>query len=334
MDQESLAHLERIEAIVASLASLPWIGEEERGVIARVLLDFDAEYWTFTRYLSLPLYEELRQLLGQVEAAACLAKRPRMAVVMPVHRATEALLRPALQSLRNQVGVAIECLISVDGEPADLALVEALLADFGEDENWRASVFFGEVNRGVGMCRNRALREITSPYFTLLDDDDLFHPLRCLHGWLLLALQGVPLLSTSWSRVSMSQRKIVLINNSMVHCGLNSFIAATDLLSTYGYMADLRYFEDSEYMQRLQYFGVPRVSTAVVGHYLHTEPSPNHVSLASHWRQEVHPIEGHPYLCGSVVAAINEECLGYEQEFRRRYVEALAESLRRSFPAA
>jgi hypothetical protein len=48
----------------------------------------------------------------------------------------------------------------------------------------------------------------------------------------------------------------------------------------------------------------------------------------------VHPIEGHPYLCGSVVAAINEECLGYEHEFRRRYVEALAESLRRSFPAA
>jgi glycosyltransferase involved in cell wall biosynthesis len=334
MDQESLDHLERIEAIVASLAALPWIGEEERGLIARVLLDFDAEYWTFTRYLSLPLYEELRQLLGGVEAAACLQKRPRMAVVMPVHRASEALLRPALQSLRNQVGVAIECLISVDGEQADLALVQALLADFGEDERWRASVFFGEVNRGVGMCRNRALREITSPFFTLLDDDDLFHPLRCLHGWLLLALQGVPLLSTSWSRVSMSQRKIVIINNSLVHCGLNSFIAATDLLSTYGYMADLRFFEDSEYMQRLQYFGVPRVSTAVVGHYLHTEPRADYVSLASHWRQEVHPIEGHPYLCGSVVAAINEECLGYEQEYRRLYGEALAEGLRRYFPAA
>ena len=62
MDQESLDHLERIEAIVASLDALPWIGEEERGWIAQVLLDFDAEYWTFTRYLSLPLYEELRQL--------------------------------------------------------------------------------------------------------------------------------------------------------------------------------------------------------------------------------------------------------------------------------
>ena len=337
MNTEHLIHLDRIAAVVDSLRPIPWMEVAELEQISLRLLDFDSSHWPFLRVLSFPLYAELTALLASGEALPHLKSRPRIAVVMPVYAPRRDLLKAALASLRGQVGVAIDCLISVDGRVEDRELVEQVVAELeaaGDDSHWRVSVFLLERNRGVGMCRNRALREITSPFFTLLDDDDLFHPLRCLHGWLLLALQGVPLLSTSWSRVSMSQRKIVLINNSLVHCGLNSFIAATDLLSTYGYMADLRFFEDSEYMQRLQYFGVPSVSTAAVGHYLHTEPSPDHVSLASPWRQEVHPIEGHPYLCGSVVAAINEECLGYEQEYRRRYGEALAEGLRRCFPAA
>jgi len=333
MDPDFLEHFERLDAMAAALVALPWMGSEESGAIAGVLLDFDAEYWTFTNYLSLPLYQELQSLLTQAGVVGCSPERPTLAVVMPVHKAKEPLLRSALRSLKQQVGVAIECLISVDGHQADLELVQRLLGELGEDgEHWKASVFFCEQNRGVGMCRNRALREITSPSFTLLDADDLFHPLRCLHGWLLMRLHAVPLVSTSWSRVSMSQKKIVLINNSLVSCGMNSFIAATDLLGTYGYMADLRYYEDTEYMQRLQFFQVPMLSSAIVGHYLHTEPHPDHVSLASRWRREVHPIEGHPYLFGSVIAAIDEECAGYEQSFRQRYQQALADGLARAFP--
>jgi hypothetical protein len=98
----------------------------------------------------------------------------------------------------------------------------------------------------------------------------------------------------------------VLINNSLTNCGLNSFLASSDLLASYGYLADLRYYEDSEYMQGLQFFQVPHLSSAAVGHYLHTEPHPDYVSLASPWRLEVHAIEDHPYLCGSVVAAASE----------------------------
>lgn len=332
MDPAFLTHLERLDAMAAALRTLPWIDPEEQGVIARILLDFDAEYWTFVRYLSLPLYEELQGLLSNSSMEGW-RQRPALAVVIPVHRPSEHLLRSALRSLRQQVGVAIECLISVDGRQEDLDLVHRLLTEQGgEEEHWKASVFFSEVNRGVGKCRNRALREITSRWFTLLDDDDVFHPLRCLHGWLLMHLHGVPLVSTSWSRVSMSQKKIVLINNSLVNCGVNSFIAATDLLGTYGYMADLRYFEDTEYMQRLQFFQVPMMSSAKVGHYLHTEPNPEYLSLASRWRQEVHPIEGHPYLCGSVIGGIDEECAGYERDYQRRYREALAEGLARAFP--
>jgi Glycosyl transferase family 2 len=332
MDPDFLTHLERLDAMAAALGTLPWIDPEEQGVIGRILLDFDAEYWTFVRYLSLPLYQELQGLLSNPGVEGW-RQRPALAVVIPVHRPTENLLRAALRSLRQQVGVTIECLISVDGNREDLDLVHRLLGELGgEEEHWKVSVFFSEENRGVGQCRNRALREITSPCFTLLDDDDLFHPLRCLHGWLLMQLQGVPLVCTSWSRVSMSQKKIVLINNSLVNCGVNSFIAATDLLGSYGYMADLRYFEDTEYMQRLQFFKVPMLSSAMVGHYLHTEPDPEYASLASRWRQEVHPIEGHPYLCGSVIGGIDEECAGYEQSFRQRYQQALADGLARAFP--
>ncbi len=333
MDPDFLDHLERIDSIGQALQALPWIGAAELESVVQILLDFDAEYWTFTKHLSLPLYQELQALLGQAGGVRGFAERPRLSVVVPVHKASERLLRPALRSLKHQVGVSIECLISVDGDGADLDLVQQILADLGEgEEHWSVTVLFSEVNRGVGMCRNLALKQLTTPCFSFLDDDDLFHPLRCLHGLLLMALEGVPLIKTSSSRVSMTQRKIVLINHSLISCGLNSFIASADLLAAYGYLADLRCYEDSEYMQRLQFFHVPHVSSGAVGHFLHTEPHPDHVSLASPWRREVHPIEGHPYLCGSVIAAANEECVRYDREFQQHYRDAVADAMLSRFP--
>jgi len=335
MDPDFLEHLERIDSIGQALARLAWIGSEELEAVGKVLLDFDSEYWTFTKYLSLPLYQELEALLCQAGGDRCFSQRPRLAVVVPVHKASDRLLRSALRSLKHQVGVTIECLISVDGDKADLELVRIILADLGaNDDHWKASVVFSEVNRGVGMCRNMALKELTSPWFTFLDDDDLFHPLRCLHGLLLMTLEDVPLIKTSSSRVSMTQKKIVLINNSLLSCGLNSFMASAHLLKSYGYLADLRYYEDTEYMQRLQFFQVPHISSGAVGHYLHTEPHADYVSLASPWRLEVHAIEGHPYLCGSVIAAATEECIRYDTDFRQQYKEALSCGLLRCFPSS
>lgn len=333
MDPDFLDHLERIDAIGQALQSLPWIGAAELESVVQVLLDFDSEYWTFTKHLSLPLYLELQALLGQAGGVRCFTERPRLSVVVPVHKASDRLLRSALRSLKHQVGVSIECLISVDGDGEDLDLVRQILADLGEDDgHWNVSVFFSDVNRGVGMCRNLALKELTSPCFTFLDDDDLFHPLRCLHGLLLMALEGVPLIKTSSSRVSMTQKKIVLINHSLISCGLNSFIASSDLLASHGYLADLRCYEDSEYMQRLQFFHVPHISSGAVGHFLHTEPHADYLSLASPWRREVHAIEGHPYLCGSVIASASEECVRYDRDFRQHYKDAVASALLSRFP--
>jgi glycosyltransferase involved in cell wall biosynthesis len=82
-------------------------------------------------------------------------------------------------------------MISVDGRLEDHQLVEevvvAELEADAEDSHWRVSVLLLERNRGVGLCRNRAFQEVTAPFFTCLDADDIFDPLRCLHA--LLALQ-------------------------------------------------------------------------------------------------------------------------------------------------
>ena len=132
----------------------------------------------------------------------------------------------------------------------------------------------------------------------------------------------------------MTQKKVVLINNSLMSCGLNSFLASADLLASYGYLADLRHYEDSEYMQRLQFFQVPYFSSRAVGHYLHTEPRADYVSLASPWRLEVHAIEDHPYLCGSVIAVASEECIRYDKDFREQYKQAVSGALLRCFPSS
>jgi glycosyltransferase involved in cell wall biosynthesis len=92
------------------------------------------------------------------------------------------------------VGVAIDCLISVDGRVEDRQLVEEVVAELeaaGDDSHWRVSVFLLERNRGVGLCRNRAFQEVTAPFFSCLDADDIFHPLRCLHALLALQSSGV-----------------------------------------------------------------------------------------------------------------------------------------------
>jgi cellulose synthase/poly-beta-1,6-N-acetylglucosamine synthase-like glycosyltransferase len=181
MNPEQLTHLDRIAAVVDALRPIPWMDVAELERISLQLLDFDANHWPFLRGLSFPLYVELTALLASGEALPHLKSRPRIAVVMPVYAPRRDLLKTALDSLRGQVGVAIDCLISVDGRVEDRELVEEVVAELeaaGDDSHWRVSVFLLERNRGVGLCRNRAFQEDTAPFFTCLDADDIFHPLR------------------------------------------------------------------------------------------------------------------------------------------------------------
>jgi len=333
MATDILDHLLRIESCVGALARLPWWDVEDSVGTSEVLLDFDSNHWSFLPYVSLGLYEELTGLLHQDGIGEWMKQKPSISVVIPVHEASETLLRSALKSVKNQIGVSIECLISVDGSRQDLELVRQILFDLGpEDQDWKTSVYFSDVNRGVGMCRNRALREVETPWFTFLDDDDLFHPLRCLHGLILMSMQNVLVLNTSWCRVSMMQKKIVLINGRIVCSGMIGLIARSEILSQYGYFAELRHFEDAEYAQRLAFFGVPMFDSGVVGHYCHTEPIWEYKSLGTGYRKEVHSIEGHPYICGSVVGEMTDECKQLESQFQARYRHALASALHQLFP--
>jgi glycosyltransferase involved in cell wall biosynthesis len=336
MNPEQLAHLDRIGGLVDALGSLPWMETPELEQISLRLLDFDSSRWSFLRVLSFPLYAELTALLAGGEALPHLKSRPRIAVVMPVYAPRRDLLKAALASLRGQVGVAIDCLISVDGRVEDRQLVEELVAELeaaGDDSHWRVSVFLLERNRGVGLCRNRAFQEVTAPFFSCLDADDIFHPLRCLHALLALQSSGVDRLNTGWSRVSLDENKIVLINDRLYCTGQSSFLARTEILSRCGFQAGLRHFEDTEFMLRQEFFGVSMQNSPIVGHYFHTEPRPDYASLSSVCRQEVHPISGHPYLCGTVIAEQPESWLEIERSHRQRYHSLLAEALRAAYPA-
>lgn len=335
MQPELLAHLERIERLVAALSMLPWLQSAELEYAREVLLDFDANYWPLVRTLSLPLYLELTGLLTSGEAAALLPERPRLAVVVPLHRGRAELLRQALQSLQRQLGVEIECWISIDGEPQDAQLAEAVLEELDAEDSvnpWRVALLYSQLNRGVGMCRNQALGQLQAPFFSCLDADDIFHPLRCLHALLVLLREGLMRLNTGWCRASLLERKLVLINDRLSHVGHNSFLARRELLDQCGYMADLRFFEDTEFMLRHRYFGVPMMDSLVVGHYLHTEPRGDYVSLASPCRREVHAINGHPYLCGTVLGEQPESWRAIELEHQERYKVLSWEDLSRVFP--
>lgn len=335
MDAAALAHLERIDQLLAALASLSWMDGAEIERIRCDLLDFDSRYWNLVRVLSLPLYRELTALLASGEASALLAERPRLAVVVPLHHGRRELLEQALESLHRQVGVAIDCLISIDGERQDLQLAEELLTELEARQarpHWQASLFVSPQNLGVGMCRNLALGQITAPFFTCLDADDVFHPLRSLHALLVLLREDLMRLNTGWCRSSLLERKLVLINDRLSHVGHNSFIAHAELLPQYGYLADLRFFEDTEFMLRHRFYGVPMKDSAVVSHYLHTEPHEGYRSLASPCRQEVHAIAGHPYLCGSVISEQPPSWRAIELEYRERYRSMPREGLAFAFP--
>lgn len=336
MNPDQLAHLDRIGGIVDALGSLPWMETSELEQISLRLLDFDSSHWSFLRVLSFPLYAELTAILASEEALLHLKNRPRIAVVMPVYEPRRDLLKAALASLRGQVAVAIDCLISVDGRLEDRQLVDEVVAELeagGDGSHWRVSVFQLERNRGVGVCRNRAFQEITAPFFTCLDADDIFHPLRCLHALVALQISGVERLNTAWSRVSMEEKKIVLINDRLFCTGQSSFLARTEILSRCGYQADLRYFEDTEFMLRQAFFGVSMQNSPIVAHYMHTEPRQDYASLSSECRQEVHPIIGHPYLCGTVIAVQPERWLEIERSHRQRYHALVAEALQAAYPA-
>jgi hypothetical protein len=85
-------------------------------------------------------------------------------------------------------------------------------------------------------------------------------------------------------------------------------------------------------MQRLRHFHVPMLDSPVVSHYLNSEARSDYQSLSTPLRQEVLGIEGHPYLCGTVVCSIDEHCLEIERQHSSLYEALLSRALLKTFP--
>lgn len=324
MNQQALDHLRRIGMIHAGLSRHSAWSDQDRSVSFDRLSSFDSDYWTFTRYLSLPLYEETSSLLEQENLA--ISEAPGISVVMAVHRPDPELLRLSIRSALTQVGVRVHLNLSLDGPEGNPDLVEAVLAELDADPS-QVRVLRHPHHRGVGLCRNAALAELQEEWFTFLDCDDIFHPLRLLHAWLAMQRHNITFLNTSYSRVSLPQRKIVLLQQCLSSVGGSSFLAHRSVLGNYGYLAPLQFWEDSEYQQRLRHFELPMLSSRAIGHYQNTDLAPGYQSLATRWREEAYSIEGHPWLCGTVLGEIDDETRAIRSHFLALYPRLKAEQL-------
>jgi hypothetical protein len=149
----------------------------------------------------------------------------------------------------------------------------------------------------------------------------MIHSLRCLHAFLVLQLSAAARVNMGWSRESIQEAKILMIDGQISTYGHNSFIAITEILQRCGHLSDLRVHEDTEFMQRLRHFHVPMLDSPIVSHYLNSKVRSDYQSLSTPLRQEVLAIEGHPYLCGTVVASIDDQRLEIERQHSSLYDE-------------
>ena len=157
MGTDGFAHMERIARLQTTLSRISWLTSHDVDRIGLALWSFDDTYWPIISALSLPLYDETIGLIDACGEKNLLKERPQVAVVIPVYQADEFLLRAALESLSLQVGVTMECWISIDGERSDLDLVTQILSDFaGSDSLPPPKLVFSETNHGLTTCMNLA----------------------------------------------------------------------------------------------------------------------------------------------------------------------------------
>lgn len=257
---------------------------------------------------------------------------PEIAYVIPVHRCNPALLRLTVESLRLQIGVNCRAIFVIDGDGCqDISALERALA--AEGDGLVCEVIVKQENMGVARARNTGMARVEAEFFSWLDANDVIHPLRSLHAILSLTNSSVQRVNTSYARVNLSSKKLVIRNMSFSHVGHTSFVALSSLLSEYGYLADLRFHEDSEYQQRLEFFRVPMIEVDVVGHYLDVQfgvGSELHLSGDTWEAFEV--IDGHSSLLGSYSAFGTQDRIALDTIYREKYEELRSQAFGMHFP--
>jgi|GEM_PF-1276660 len=97
---------------------------------------------------------------------------PRLTIIMPVYNAS-AFIKEAVESILNQTFQDFELWI-VDDASTDDSL--AIAGSFQDRLGSRIKIFANSVNQGRVRTCNKLVKEISSPYFTITDADDISHP--------------------------------------------------------------------------------------------------------------------------------------------------------------
>lgn len=114
---------------------------------------------------------DAEELTGVAADAAAL-EGPLISVVMPVYNPPPALLRQAIESVREQVYSRWELSIADDAstEPG----LAAVFDDYGDDP--RIRIARRETNGHISEASNTALEQVTGDFVAFLDHDDLLAP--------------------------------------------------------------------------------------------------------------------------------------------------------------
>lgn len=246
---------------------------------------------------------------------------PQITYVVAAYRINTQKLSQTLLSIKSQVGVHAKIIIVVDGCKKTYRNVKAAISNASTD--MITTIISREENGGLGKARNTGMKEIQTEFFSFLDPHDVIHPLRSLHAILTMIRSESERINTSYSRFELATGKIFLCDGKVSKTGSVSFIARTSTIEKYGYLLDLRYHEDTEYMQRISFFGGEQVMTGVSAHYLDFCPNSNHLSSDTH--DNISMIENDPEYAGIYTTKLsyrrrklNGVCLDKYEEILRK----------------
>ena len=127
---------------------------------------------------------------------------PLISIIIPVYKA-EKNLRITLESVRQQIFSAWECLLIDDGSPdSSGAICDEYAA---KDSRFRT---IHKENGGVGSARNLGLKEAKGEYIIFLDSDDRMKP--TLLQTCISKIQDADLLIFSFERFGCRTDKMIL----------------------------------------------------------------------------------------------------------------------------
>lgn len=105
--------------------------------------------------------------------------RPEISVIMPTQGMRPEMMKPAIDSVLNQMFENYELIVVSDGG-VDIA---DYINSFGDD---RIKYYYNSEHRGCAYARNYAISKAQGKYIAYLDDDDKYYPehLEILHNYL------------------------------------------------------------------------------------------------------------------------------------------------------